>query len=104
MKREMYRQGDILLVAADELPAGAEELAPTDRIVLAYGEVTGHAHTVASMQALMYAQGDVRYLKVSECGADLVHEEHSTIHLLPGVYRIVHQREYVPDSSRLVLD
>ncbi len=104
MKKAMYRQGDVLLVAADGLPEGAEKLPPEDRIVLAYGEVTGHAHAVASMQAFMFAQGDIRYLQVTEPGADLVHEEHSTIHLEPGVYRIVHQREYVPNSSRLVLD
>jgi hypothetical protein len=104
MKRDMYRQGDVLLVAAEQLPSGAEALPPGDRIVLAYGEVTGHAHAVSVLQAEMYAHGDVRYLLVHEGSADLVHEEHSTIHLPPGVYRIVHQREYVPSSSRLVLD
>ncbi len=104
MKREMYRQGDVLLVAEETLPQGSEEVPLSDRIVLAYGEVTGHAHAVANLQARMYADGNVRYLKVGDDGADLVHEEHSTIHLLPGVYRIVHQREYVPNSSRLVLD
>jgi hypothetical protein len=104
MKREMYRQGDVLLVAADCLPEGAEEIEPGERIVLAYGEVTGHAHAVATLNALMYAVGETRYLQVSEEGAELVHEEHATIALQPGVYRIVHQREYIPDSSRLVAD
>lgn len=104
MKPEMYRQGDVLLVKTDELPGGAEELPLSDRIVLAYGEVTGHAHAVAQMEAKMYAQGNVRYLVVGENGTNLVHEEHSTIALSPGIYRIVHQREYVPNSSRLVLD
>jgi hypothetical protein len=104
MKQEMYRQGDVLLVVVAELPAAAEELTPGDRIVLAYGEVTGHAHTVATLEAQLFGLGDVRYLKVSDGGADLLHEEHAPIHLLPGVYRIQRQREYVPDSSRLVLD
>ena len=104
MKTEMYRQGDVLLVKVEELPSGAEELPPSDRIVLAYGEVTGHAHAVAQMEARFYALGDVRYLAVGDAGAKLVHEEHSTIALNPGIYRIVHQREYVPNSSRLVLD
>lgn len=104
MKPEMYRQGDVLLVKTDDLPKGSEEVPPGDRIVLAYGEVTGHAHAVATLQAKMYAHGDTRYLKVGDAGAELVHEEHSTINLVPGIYRIVHQREYVPNSSRLVID
>ena len=104
MRREMYRQGDVLIVAADSLPESAEKTSPGRRVILALGELTGHAHTIAPSQALLYAQGEVRYLVVNECGADLVHEEHATIHLNPGVYRIYHQREYVPSSSRSVLD
>lgn len=104
MKREMFRQGDVLLVRDDELPAKAEAVPPGDRIVLAYGEVTGHAHAISVMQAMMYMVGDVRYLKVGDEGADLVHEEHSTIHLEAGVYRIVQQREYTPEAPRTVID
>ncbi len=106
MNRDMYRQGDVLLVKADELPPAAEPvpLEEEERIVLAWGEITGHAHAVAAQAAQMFAVGDDRYLNVLNDGASLVHEEHSTINLLPGVYRIVHQREYVPNSSRLVQD
>lgn len=106
MKREMYRQGDVLLVRIeDELPESAEKAtANENRVVLAYGEVTGHAHAIALSQATLFVDGDSRFLKVAESGADLVHEEHSTIHLEPGVYRVVQQREYIPNSSRTVLD
>lgn len=105
MKSQLFRQGDVLLVRTDELPANAEKMAPDDqRVVLAYGEVTGHAHAIAVSQASLFIDGDQRYLKVVESGADLVHEEHSTIHLAPGIYRVVQQREYIPNSSRTVLD
>lgn len=42
------RQGDVLLTPVQSLPAGCVEV-PNDRnrIVLAYGEVTGHAHAIA---------------------------------------------------------
>lgn len=41
------RQGDVLLQAIDKLPAGCSEIKPDgNRIVLAYGEVTGHAHAI----------------------------------------------------------
>ena len=105
MKPEIYRQGDVLLIKTDELPPSAEQSKPSEqRIVLAYGELTGHAHAIALPQAKMFVDGDARYLKVEDDGADLVHEEHDTIHLVPGVYRIVQQREYIPNSSRTVLD
>lgn len=101
----MYRQGDVLLMQVPELPPSAEETSGDgNRIVLAYGEVTGHAHAVATTQARIYADKATRYLHVSDEGAALVHEEHATILLAPGVYRIVHQREYVPNSSRFVAD
>jgi hypothetical protein len=103
MKRDMYRQGDVLIVS-DQVPEKAEEIPIDDRIVVAYGEVTGHAHAISKLQARLYAHADLRYLVVSDEGADLTHEEHSTIHLPAGTYRIVHQREYIPQSSRLVLD
>lgn len=106
MKQDIYRQGDVLLVRiGDELPQGAEKMANTEsRIVLAYGEVTGHAHAIALSQAQLFIDGDTRYLQVGAGGADLVHEEHSTINLKQGVYRVVQQREYIPQSSRTVLD
>lgn len=106
MKTEIYRQGDVLLVRTESVPETAVAIPDTEetRIVLAYGEVTGHAHAIAVKTAQVFADGDVRYLKVAESGAKLVHEEHSAIDLSPGVYRIVHQREYEPNSSRYVLD
>jgi hypothetical protein len=106
MKQDIYRQGDVLLVrTGDQLPQRAEKMAATEnRIVLAYGEVTGHAHAIALSQANLFIDGDTRYLKVAEEGADLVHEEHAPIHLKAGVYRVVQQREYIPQSSRTVLD
>ena len=47
-KSTTIRQGDVLLVPVASLPAGCVEV-PNDkgRIVLAYGEVTGHAHAIA---------------------------------------------------------
>lgn len=101
----MYRQGDVLLMQIDTLPESAEagDL-ENGRIILAHGEVTGHAHAVDSAYAQIFVDKDARFLHVCESGADLVHEEHATIALAPGYYRIVRQREYLPDSSRLVLD
>jgi hypothetical protein len=100
-----YRQGDVLLLKVEELPpeASAEELPEPHRIVLAYGEVTGHAHALSTTHAAIYQHEESRYL-VAQPGATLVHEEHSSIVLEPGVYRVVRQREYSPREVRLVAD
>lgn len=110
MTRPLFRQGDVLIIAADNLPADGLALIDRDagRVVLAYGEVTGHAHAIAEPDVELYAHdaglGD-RFLRVlAEGGADVVHEEHGTIHLDPGDYRVRIQREYTPAAIVRVAD
>src|SRR5262245_19031332 len=85
----MARQGDVLLVPVTAVPESATAVArDRGRVVLAYGEVTGHAHVVASAGATQLAYADDRYLRLREA-ATLTHEEHSPIALAPGAYRVV---------------
>ena len=98
----MFRQGDVLLVRVDEGRTG--ELQPRDalgRVVLAEGEATGHAHAILEPGADLYGDDlNRRFLEIlTEGGVDLVHEEHATIHLPPGTYQVVRQREYEYRSS-----
>ena len=95
----VYRQGDVLVHRVASLPANAHPVANSDdRIVLAFGEVTGHAHAISTRFATMYVAQGERYLDV-KAGAKLVHEEHATIELPEGIYKVVQQREYVPQSA-----
>lgn len=98
-----YRQGDVMLIKVAELPRGATQQAPQERIVLAWGEVTGHAHAVPTAHAALYKHQDDSYLNVLQ-PTGLTHEEHSRIDLAPGVYKVVLQREYTPERNRLVAD
>lgn len=104
----LYRQGDIMLERIDTIPAGAKEEAPKDgRIVLAYGEVTGHAHAFYGKGVRYFAPNDqgVAHIRVEgEEPAMLQHEEHSTIPVPPGAYRVIRQREYHPEELRTVAD
>ncbi len=105
----MYRQGDVGIVRIDQLPAGATDVTPEDRIVLAYGEVTGHAHAIAPGEAREYSMAQAgtavrRFLTVVGNAATVRHEEHAPIPLPPGVYEIVQQREYTPEAIRNVAD
>ena len=102
----MIRQGDVALIAIGEIPADAESMErdARGRVVLAYGEVTGHAHALSEpgVQMLRAANSEV-FLRVTE-PALLRHEEHSPIAVPSGSYRVIRQREYAPDVIRTVAD
>lgn len=127
--RPHIRQGDVLLVPVDLLPPGCTEV-PQDKgcIVLAHGEVTGHAHAIydhavdladqhggnpvaateiadtaiarARVKARLWRAPDgERYLEVS-MPVTLRHEEH-TAHTIPhGIYKLPRQVEYAPQDLR----
>lgn len=105
-----WRQGDVAIIPISEFP---ENLTPVGRdqgrVVLAYGEVTGHAHAIVEADVQLFAPGEAsvmaeRYLRVGAGGAVLVHEEHAPIALPPGEYEVRHQREYNPQELQRVLD
>lgn len=103
----IIRQGDVMLVKVAALPKGAEEenLSRAERVVLAYGEVTGHAHAIErdpetrAMPVRAWNAGAERFIQVISRAA-LKHEEHATIALETGIYRVVRQREYAPQEIR----
>jgi hypothetical protein len=105
------------------LPEGCTEIPPAEgRIVLALGEVTGHAHAIhdhvakagqagriaeaarriaraafnrpRSKARLWSAGNGETYLEVSE-PVTLRHEEHSAHTLTPGIYWLPRQMEYI---------
>lgn len=109
MKKFQVRQGDVFVEALDgEIPANAKPVkADAGRTILAYGEVTGHAHALPGSQAKLFRVVDessmTSYLTVSKTVA-LQHEEHAPIEIPPGNYRVNIQREYHPEAIRQVAD
>lgn len=104
-----YRQGDVGITFVSALPKGATPVENKGRIVLAYGEVTGHAHALAVEDAQEFSLADAggivrRFLQVFDNGATVRHEEHAPIPLPPGFYEITQQREYTPEAIRNVAD
>jgi hypothetical protein len=108
MKQQIFRQGDVLLVVVDSLPKNAKDITPKKRIVLAYGEATGHAHAIeaepSAGKVRLWDAGAERFLQVLEGKAWLRHEEHAPIELSPGIYRVGNQVEYTPKEIRRVSD
>lgn len=121
----IYRQGDVAIIRIDDMDTSKLKPVPRDagRIVLAYGEVTGHAHAIPSEFASLYleestvAAPDVGNM-ISRIGGGLIpdrilradrpvallHEEHSRIDLPAGSYRVRIQREYAAGELKNVAD
>lgn len=106
---EMVRQGDVLVFRSKAKTKNHVEVPREDgRVVLAHGEVTGHAHAIAEPGAcLLRAEGvSDRVLSVGQELVNLVHEEHGAIAIPRGEYVVRQQREYdwLEESSRVVAD
>jgi hypothetical protein len=104
------RQGDILFIPCS-LPL--ENLVEKRDGIIAEGEVTGHHHRLGNLKkAVVLVAKDwagkvtAMFVRVFNEGADVVHEEHGTIHLPPGDYRVNQAREYdyLSESERQVAD
>lgn len=104
---KIIQQGDVILKLRIEVPADAKAVKPGARgYVLAEGEHTGHAHTIEAIPSVeMYERNGVMYLRVME-PVPLVHEEHHTQTIAPGVYEVGRVVEVDPfeNEVRVVAD
>lgn len=98
------RQGDVCLIRIEKLPAGCIEAPPDgDRVVLAYGERTGHSHAVYGVTAeqpnvRLWSAGAERFLQVlTHC--EVLHEEHGAAPLEPGIYQLPGQYEFSEEHA-----
>jgi len=98
----IYRQGDVLITEVNSIP---NNKVVTKKVTLALGEATGHHHSITS-GAVGFADDDnglAEYVSVSDA-AILEHQEHESITLPPGNYRINRQVEYTPQRLNAVRD
>ncbi len=104
----MYRQGDVLIIPVAKLPNGLEPVKrESGRVILAHGEVTGHAHAIKDKRAALFRDPKLAaiFMHVSgDAPVALEHDEHSTIEVPPGDYQVIRQREYSPEEIRNVAD
>jgi len=103
MMNKMYRQGDVLIVEEKRTAASAISGKVQTDNVLVYGEATGHAHRVVGddVHVRQTARGKVIDARSK---FKVVHEEHDTIEIPEGFYRVVRQREYDEQEIRYVAD
>lgn len=90
----LFRQGDIYIESVRRVPEGAIK---RSRTVLVEGELTGHRHRIRDYHTANVFEADGQlYVDVIGDWAEVVHEEHGTIALNRGTYRVWRQREYDP--------
>ncbi len=108
----VYRQGDIALIEVEALPEDAAMVSAAGaRIILARGEATGHTHRFepggqASLHQGRYTGDDAAesWLVVGSNSEALLHEEHATLMVPRGVYRVARQRQFDAGHVSLVRD
>jgi hypothetical protein len=104
MTMRMFRQGDVLIEQIETLPKGKLDEVPREggRVILAHGEVTGHAHALTDQSAVLMSfrtmdprgrPEELRFLKVGK-QSTLSHEEHGPIELPSGTYKVTIQRQW----------
>ena len=64
--------------------------------------VTGHSHFLKNRVEIFLIKGVLYFYLVED--SELVHEEHETINIPAGYYRLREQRELLNDVIRRVLD
>lgn len=102
-KNKVFRQGDVLIIPTQTIPT---HLVKTKKVCAALGEVTGHHHSIAGGCVGYAVQEEqlVSYIEVTEDVAHLTHQEHSTIDIPKGKYKVVKQVEFTPKGIKNVQD
>ena len=105
----MIRQGDVLVVACEELPKDVSRVAAENgRLILARGGATGHHHSFAmSERVAMFREdgaGGGLFLAVTGAPVALEHQEHTALLVPPGTYRVLIQRTLRSGMVRRVED
>lgn len=111
---EFFAQGDLLIERVPDVePSGNVVPAGGAGYVLAEGEATGHMHAIRNHVVFFRDDGLARdipanlyigHVRVAGDTARIDHDEHDTIMLGPGTYRVRRQRELDPSEVRVVSD
>lgn len=100
----MIRQGDILIISRNIIDKEELKEIGKNEKILAYGEKTGHSHTLRGDVTFYDNNGQI-LCQVGSEGAILVHQEHDPINIDEGDYIVINQREYdLLEGTRMVSD
>ena len=114
MATRLYAQGDIILeLVEDATPGNALPVDADGAVVLARGELTGHRHAFYGGNVTLFRDDAlarevppalyIGHVRINGASADLQHEEHATITLPVGTYRVRRQQEWEVGSNGSLL-
>ena len=97
----LYQQGDVLLKKVSGIRGKK-----LDHLTLAYGEATGHHHTVTVGDADLYEDNGKLYLHVKSDECTVTHQEHNPITVPKGDWEIgiVQEYDHFAEEARRVQD
>lgn len=97
-----YQQGDVLLKKVSEVEKNIKSSKKVSEVVLAEGEVTGHSHILSGTDLLVLEDDMIDVQSPSK----IVHEEHSSFTIDPGLYKkqIVREYDHFEEEARQVRD
>lgn len=110
--KKMAAQGDILIIAVENIPATAKPaVAERGNFIIAHSE-TGHHHVIEKARAEVFEAADdtfIAYIRTLGDGAEIKHlrdhDTHETIVLEPNqTYQVRRQREWVAEGFRKAQD
>ena len=90
------RHGDVLIIKTEKVMGKKLK-----HLILAEGEVTGHAHRITEGDATLYEHDGTLYLSVESETAKLTHEEHKTIAIPKGTFKIGIVQEVDPFTEEI---
>jgi len=103
---KFLHQGDITFIKVADVDIESEK--HDGSFIVGFGEATGHHHRVTvqnpqDMEIVKVADGFILRVKSK---ATITHEEHKSLILSPGTYRIGHEREmdWFSLATRNVID
>lgn len=97
------RHGDVPIHQLAEIPATAEKVEHNGKFTLAWGEVTGHHHTLYAKKKDdmdIYKIGETFFINL-KVDVPLRHQEHKEIVIPAGIYGVGMETEYDPYLKRL---
>lgn len=95
----MYRQGDILIIKTEIDQYDLERANEKEDGIVAEGSITGHHHKVVCGKVFRKRRdwhGCIGFINAYP-GCKIVHDEHGTIDLPEGQYKVIKQREVTGD-------
>jgi capsular polysaccharide biosynthesis protein len=99
---KQYRQGDVLFIEISRQDYKSFKKFRKEDNIIIEGEATGHAHRLENG---LLSEGWRGMFIDAELSTKVVHEEHNTIFLPKGFYRVEIQKEYTGNNqSQYVLD